>query len=167
MEAYLALGSNIEPRRNYLSEAITQLEADSRIRVIARSSIYETDPVGYTEQAKFFNQVIQIETDYLPEGLLDATQSVEQKLGRKRDIRWGPRTIDVDILLFGETEIDTERLKVPHPRLCERAFVLVPLVELAPTARIPGVAQTVEQVLMTIKDQDRLGVLRLSCEAQQ
>ncbi|PXW88436.1 2-amino-4-hydroxy-6-hydroxymethyldihydropteridine diphosphokinase [Streptohalobacillus salinus] len=162
MEAYIALGSNIEPRVDYLAEAIKQLEADPQVKVIARSSIYETEPVGYTEQSKFLNQVIQIETDYMPEALLETTQAVEQMLGRKRAIRWGPRTIDLDILLFEEIVIDTEQLTVPHPRLQERAFVLVPLSELAPRAIIPGVDQTVEKALAAVPAQDRLDVKRLS-----
>ncbi|EEL52564.1 2-amino-4-hydroxy-6- hydroxymethyldihydropteridine pyrophosphokinase [Bacillus cereus Rock3-44] len=94
------------------------------------SSVYETDPVGYTDQNRFLNLVIKISTNLLPQELLVVTQKVEVGLGRKREIRWGPRTVDLDILLYNQENIESENLIVPHPRMFERAFVIVPLLEI-------------------------------------
>lgn len=134
--AFIALGSNIGSRKSYLDEAIGLLkEKGAQIKRV--SSIYETAPVGYAAQGDFLNLVISIETnlDMLP--LLDACQEIESELGRKRTIKNGPRTVDLDILFYNEEQIDSARLIVPHPRLHERAFVLVPLYEIAPNLKMP------------------------------
>ncbi|MCI0767596.1 2-amino-4-hydroxy-6-hydroxymethyldihydropteridine diphosphokinase [Bacillus sp. TL12] len=128
--AYVALGSNIGDRYAYLSQAIEMLNKNPHIRVEDVSSVYETDPVGYTEQNRFLNLVIKISTNLLPQELLKVTQKVENGLGRKREIRWGPRTVDLDILLYNQENIEAENLIVPHPRMFERAFVIVPLLEI-------------------------------------
>ncbi|WP_410985508.1 2-amino-4-hydroxy-6-hydroxymethyldihydropteridine diphosphokinase [Bacillus cereus] len=128
--AYVALGSNIGDRYAYLSQAIEMLNKNPHIRVEDVSSVYETDPVGYTDQNRFLNLVIKVSTNLLPQELLKVTQKVENGLGRKREIRWGPRTVDLDILLYNQENIEAENLIVPHPRMFERAFVIVPLLEI-------------------------------------
>lgn len=135
--AYISIGSNIEDRFSHLREAVRALHSSSAISVLAVSSIYETAPVGYTEQSEFLNLVIEIETDLGPYGLLEVCQTIENQLGRVRDIRWGPRTVDLDILLFKNDSIETDNLQIPHPRMHERAFVLIPLLEIAPSVRDP------------------------------
>ncbi|MCU5600209.1 2-amino-4-hydroxy-6-hydroxymethyldihydropteridine diphosphokinase [Bacillus wiedmannii] len=128
--AYIALGSNIGERYTYLTEAIQFLNKNPYIQVNDISSIYETEPVGYTDQSCFLNLVIKISTNLSPQELLKITQRVENDLGRKRETRWGPRTIDLDILLYNQENIEAENLIVPHPRMFERAFVIVPLLEI-------------------------------------
>jgi len=127
--AYVALGSNIGDRASYLRQAAERLGHFEQISVLDSSSIYETEPVGYVDQAAFLNQVIALRTSLPAHGLLQALMNVEQALGRKRDVRWGPRTIDLDLLLYGDADVDTPDLTVPHPRMNERAFVLIPLVD--------------------------------------
>ncbi|MBO1628132.1 2-amino-4-hydroxy-6-hydroxymethyldihydropteridine diphosphokinase [Bacillus arachidis] len=129
-DVYVSLGSNIGDRYAYLLEAIELLNKNPYIQVKDVSSVYETDPVGYTDQNRFLNLVIKISTNLLPQELLKITQKVEVDLGRKREIRWGPRTIDLDILLYNQENIEAENLIVPHPRMFERAFVIVPLLEI-------------------------------------
>lgn len=129
-KAYVALGTNIEPRHDYLKQAIQSLKDHEQVNIVKESRIYETAPVGYTDQAHFLNMVLEVETPLEAIDLLDVCQSIEQDLGRERTIRFGPRTIDLDILVYNSDVIDTERLTVPHPRMDDRAFVLVPLVEL-------------------------------------
>ncbi|MBP3039299.1 2-amino-4-hydroxy-6-hydroxymethyldihydropteridine diphosphokinase [Bacillaceae bacterium Marseille-Q3522] len=146
-EAYLSLGSNMGDRLQYLSKAIRLLGNENEIKVAAASSIYETDPVGYENQAKFLNMVLAIQTNVNPFSLLQICLRIEEKLGRKRTIRWGPRTIDLDILLFNKENIETEDLIIPHPRMLERAFVLVPLLELNPRIDLPD-KTTLEYSLM-------------------
>ena len=128
--AYIALGSNIGERYTYLTEAIQFLNKNPYIQVDDISSVYETEPVGYTDQSCFLNLVIKISTNLSPQELLKVTHKVENDLGRKREIRWGPRTIDLDILLYNQENIEAENLIVPHPRMFERAFVIVPLLEI-------------------------------------
>jgi len=127
--AYLGLGSNIGERERLLAEAVVRLSAHPAIDVTAVSALYETDPVGVTDQPSFLNIACRIETTLDPEALLGAALGIEQELGRVRTIRWGPRTIDIDLLLYDNREIRTPALTVPHPRLMERAFVLVPLLD--------------------------------------
>ncbi|WP_010531193.1 2-amino-4-hydroxy-6-hydroxymethyldihydropteridine diphosphokinase [Lentibacillus jeotgali] len=136
---YLALGSNIEPREKYLTRALEALNAHRQITIIKKSSIYQTDPVGYTDQAEFLNMVIELDTSLLPMELLDVCQAIEKQLGRRREIRFGPRTIDLDILMYNQENRETERLILPHPRMLERAFVLIPLGEIAPELTITAV----------------------------
>lgn len=127
--AYVALGSNIDNREHYLQGAIAALNEESGIKVTGQSSIYETEPVGYVDQSAFLNMVVQIHTDLPPEALLVTLLAIENRLGRTRDLRWGPRTIDLDLLLYGDHRLTTPDLIIPHPRMHERAFVLVPLSE--------------------------------------
>lgn len=128
--AYIALGTNQGDRENFLKTAIKLLGDSPHISLLDHSSIFETEPVGYTEQPSFLNMVIKIATSLTAGELLELTQKLEKDLGRKRDIHWGPRTIDLDILLYNHENIELEHLKVPHPRMFERAFVIVPLLEI-------------------------------------
>lgn len=144
---YLSLGTNIEPRLEHLREAIRLLSIHEEITCVEQSTVYETDPVGYLDQADFLNIVIQLETTLSPIQLLDYCQEIEEKLGRERAIRFGPRTIDLDLLVYYDKVIHTERLIIPHPRMHERGFVLVPLQEMAAGLHIPKINQTVEALL--------------------
>jgi 2-amino-4-hydroxy-6-hydroxymethyldihydropteridine diphosphokinase len=144
--AYLGLGSNLGDRRALLIQAIDALDWGA-VSVVARSGVYETEPIGGPEgQPPFLNQVIAVETALGARKLWERCSAVEAALGRARDHeeRWGPRTIDIDLLLYGDETHDEPDLTVPHPRLAERAFALVPLAELAPDAVIPGRGTTAE-----------------------
>jgi 2-amino-4-hydroxy-6-hydroxymethyldihydropteridine diphosphokinase len=136
--AFLSLGANIGNRSGYLESAIKHLIDRYPISLVSVSSIYETEPMGYEEQALFLNMVIRVKTKLSAFELLDACMETEKSLGRKREIRWGPRTIDLDILLYSEENILTERLIIPHPRLHERAFVVIPLLEICPNITLPA-----------------------------
>lgn len=136
VKAYLSLGSNMGDKKQYLYGAIKMLEATDQIWLTKLSSLYETNPWGYTEQDLFMNLVVEIETTLSPIALLDVCQSIEQELGRVRLIKWGPRVIDVDILLYGEEVLNEQRLIVPHPLMTQRDFVMIPLAEIAPTVLV-------------------------------
>jgi 2-amino-4-hydroxy-6-hydroxymethyldihydropteridine diphosphokinase len=125
--AYLALGSNQGDRRGHLRQAIASLPGVRRV-----SGIYETAPVGGPEQGPYLNCVVEIDTDLGPRDLLAECQRVEREAGRVRTVHWGPRTLDVDILLFDDLAVDEPDLVVPHPRMAHRRFVLEPLADLAP-----------------------------------
>lgn len=131
VRAFLGLGSNLGDRSENLRRAVALLDARDGVRVVRTSSIYETEPVG-PPQPDFLNAVAEIDTTLSPRALLEACLGVEAEMGRVRRERWGPRVIDVDLLLFDDQRIDEPDLVVPHPRMHERAFVLVPLAELAP-----------------------------------
>jgi 2-amino-4-hydroxy-6-hydroxymethyldihydropteridine diphosphokinase len=131
--AFVGVGANLGDRRATIAEAIGLLEG-----VLAKSDLRETDPVGVTDQPAFLNGAVVIETDLSPRELLETLLTVERRLGRERRERWGPRTIDLDLLLYGDETIDEPGLTVPHPRLHERRFVLEPLAELDPELVVPG-----------------------------
>ena len=131
VKAYLGLGSNIGNRELQLNEAIKILHDYQGIQVTQVSHIYETEPVGYTTLPNFLTSRIEIETELYPQSLLKCCLTTEQQLHRKREIRWGPRTLDIDILLFGDQIIEQDNLSVPHPRMKERSFVLIPLNDIA------------------------------------
>jgi 2-amino-4-hydroxy-6-hydroxymethyldihydropteridine diphosphokinase len=137
VNAFLGLGSNVGDRLAMLQRAVDLLADEPGIRVERSSRVWETDPVGGPEQAEFLNVVIEVDTDLDPLDLLAAANRVESALGRNRDIHWGPRTIDVDVLLIDDLTIDDDRLIVPHPRMHERAFVIIPLLELLPDPTLP------------------------------
>ncbi|WP_404450834.1 2-amino-4-hydroxy-6-hydroxymethyldihydropteridine diphosphokinase [Virgibacillus necropolis] len=151
---FLALGTNIEPRCTHLQKALHDLGANEHIIIKDKSTVYETAPVGYTDQADFLNMVIQIETTFSPIDLLDVCQQIEQGLGRKREIRFGPRTIDLDILIYNQEDRKTERLILPHPRMHERAFVLIPLYELNPELLIGNKGKCVSDYVGDLREQD-------------
>lgn len=152
--AYIGLGSNIEPRQQYLEDAIKKLDENEQITVEKKSSIYETKPVGYTEQDYFLNMVIIIRTSLCNTDLLEFCQQIERQLGREKTFKNGPRTIDLDILLYNSEYRDLERLKLPHPRLHERAFVLVPLCEIAPNVVMPISGRTANVLLEELSQKD-------------
>lgn len=143
--AYLSLGGNMGDREKNLNEALNMLESNPFIKVTEKSSIYETEPVGYIDQDIFLNRVIEIETDLEPNELLDFCQSIEQFLGRERLIRWGPRTIDIDILLYDELKCFDKKLTIPHPHMKEREFVMIPLAEIRPDMMLDG--ETVNDII--------------------
>ncbi|TCT18180.1 2-amino-4-hydroxy-6-hydroxymethyldihydropteridine diphosphokinase [Melghiribacillus thermohalophilus] len=153
---YIALGSNIEPRKDYLDLAIQMLQEHPQIKVAARSSVYETEPVGYVDQSSFLNMVIKGKTLLSPFELLDVCQTIEYRLGRKREMKWGPRTIDLDILMYNNENIETEHLMIPHPRMFERAFVLIPFSDLDGDLPIDGI--TINHYIRKLSDQERKGV---------
>jgi len=136
--AYLGLGANLGDRLGNLERAVEGLAAQPGVRVVRSSRVYETDPVGGPAQPEFLNAVVEVETDLPPLELLEACRRVEAELGRVRAERWGPRTIDIDILTYGDETIVEPDLVVPHPRMHERAFVLVPLAELDADPPLPG-----------------------------
>jgi 2-amino-4-hydroxy-6-hydroxymethyldihydropteridine diphosphokinase len=131
--AYVGLGANLGDREATIRSAVAELPG-----LVAVSTLRETDPVGVTEQPKFLNGVAALETELTPRELLDVLLAVERKLGRERRERWGPRTIDLDLLLYGDRTLDEPGLAVPHPRLHERRFVLEPLAELDAGLSVPG-----------------------------
>lgn len=136
---YIGVGSNLEDPVHQVQTALEELARLPRTRMAARSSLYLTAPVGPQDQPDFVNAVAALDTGLGPEPLLDALQALERRHRRVRgEDRWGPRTLDLDLLLYGEQRIDSPRLTVPHPRMVERAFVLLPLAEIAPEAWIPG-----------------------------
>ncbi|OHW62088.1 2-amino-4-hydroxy-6-hydroxymethyldihydropteridine pyrophosphokinase [Andreesenia angusta] len=136
--AYLGIGGNIGDRKANIEGAIEILRSSDSIEVTKVSSLYETEPVGYEDQDWFVNVVVEIKTTLSPYELLGYCQSIENELKRVRLIRWGPRTIDVDVLLYEGYESDAEDLTVPHPRMTERAFVMVPLYEINDDLQIAG-----------------------------
>ena len=142
-DSYLSLGSNMGDRLDMLKQAVDLLGKHPAIEVAAISSLYETDPVGFTAQEPFLNMAVHVRTSLSALELLDACQEIEQQLQRKRLVKWGPRTIDLDILLYNQEKIESERLVVPHPRMHERAFVLIPLLELNPS--LEGMPEPPEQ----------------------
>jgi 2-amino-4-hydroxy-6-hydroxymethyldihydropteridine diphosphokinase len=139
VRAYIGLGSNLGEREATLREALTRLSELDGVAVVAVSSFRETDPVGNADQPRFVNAAAELETSLGPRELLERLLEVERSLGRDRtrEERWGPRTVDLDLLLYGDETVGEPGLEVPHPRLAERAFVLEPLVELDPGLRLP------------------------------
>jgi 2-amino-4-hydroxy-6-hydroxymethyldihydropteridine diphosphokinase len=136
--AYVGLGGNLGDRRSYLERAVELLTREPDVRVVAVSSFRETDPVGYVEQPRFLNGAVAVDTRLGPRELLERLLAVERALGRERTgPRFGPRTIDLDLLLYGDETIDEPGLTIPHARLAERRFALEPLAELDPDLALP------------------------------
>ncbi len=150
--AYIGLGSNMGDRVGYLRQAVGLLAWVTRVEIV--SSLYETEPWGVAEQPAFLNAVCRVLTTLSPHDLLAETQQIELSLGRKRLVRWGPRTIDLDILFYDDRVIDTPDLVIPHPLLAERAFVLVPLAEIAPGLRHPVLGKTVAELAAEVPDRE-------------
>lgn len=138
VRAYLGLGGNIGDPASAMAAALRALDADERVEIAGVSSLYRTPPWGLTDQPDFLNAVAAIDCRLGARQLLDLSLEVEASLKRVRDIRWGPRLIDIDILVFGDERIEEEGLNVPHPRMLERGFVMAPLAEIAPGLEIGG-----------------------------
>jgi len=142
---YLSLGSNVGERESHLRDAITRLQSTGR--VLAVSSFYETEPVEVTEQPWFLNCAVVLETQKVPNPLMEDILGIEQEMGRQRTQKKGPRTIDIDILLFGDTILNSPELTIPHPAMHERRFVLQPLAEIAPELQHPVLKKTIGELL--------------------
>jgi len=151
--AFLSLGSNVGDREANLRQALARLEA-AGVHVGKRSSVYETEPQELRNQAWFLNLVAQSETTLFPVQLLHLVKRIERELGRKRTVAKGPRTIDIDILLFGRFVVQTAQLEVPHPRMHLRRFVLAPLAEIAPEVRHPVLRKTARELLAGLSGQE-------------
>lgn len=149
---YLSLGSNVGDREHHLARARERLNA-AGLRVLRASALYETEPRDVPDQPWFLNQVVEVETRLFPKQLLEQTQKMERSLGRIRTRPKGPRTIDIDILLYGDTILSTPGLEIPHERMAERRFVLEPLAELAPELRHPRTGATVSEMLARVRNQ--------------
>jgi 2-amino-4-hydroxy-6-hydroxymethyldihydropteridine diphosphokinase len=137
VSAYVGLGSNLESPRRQITTAVAALDALPGTSVQCCSSLYRSAPVGYADQPDFVNAVARVQTRLSPRELLDALLAIEREHGRTRTLRNGPRTLDLDLLLHGDAMIDAPGLQIPHPRLAERAFVVVPLAEIAPALMLP------------------------------
>jgi len=136
--SFVGLGANLGEPQRHVREAFRELDAIPHTRVVRASSLYRSQPLGYAEQPEFVNAVAQIETGLPAERLLAELHEIEARHGRSRSFANAPRTLDLDLLLYGELVLDLPHLKIPHPRMHERAFVLLPLVEIAPHAEVPG-----------------------------
>jgi len=157
--AYIGIGSNVGDKARQCERGISELLKLDRHRLLARSSLYKTQPIGYIEQDWFINLVIKLETEMDAPTLLCSLKEIESRLGRVKTLRWGPRTIDLDILFFNDHQIQTDELIVPHPLIQDRQFVLVPLVEIDPDLTHPVLKKTVQQLLEQFKEDQ--GVERL------
>ncbi len=149
--AAIGLGSNLGDRRARLAAAVRRLEAAGVVAAV--SSLYETAPIGGPAQGPFLNAVVVVETALAPRALLDLCLAAEREAGRRRLVRWGPRSLDLDLLLYGRTVVDEPGLRVPHPRLAERRFVLEPLAEAWPGAALPD-GTPVADLLAGVADQE-------------
>jgi 2-amino-4-hydroxy-6-hydroxymethyldihydropteridine diphosphokinase len=152
---YLALGSNIGDREKNLREAI-RLVSESGVRITKTSSLYETEPVDYLDQPWFLNAVLEAHTELSAAQLLATLRNIESQMGSKKPFAKGPRLIDLDILLYGDVTIDTPALQIPHPRMLERNFVLVPLAEIAPNLNHPSWSNPVSELLLNCHDRSEV-----------
>lgn len=160
-KVYIGLGSNLGNKTDNLARALNLIEKIEKAHVLRASSLYQTAPWGKTDQEDFVNQVIEIETELSPLNLLHRLQEIEIKMGRQRNVRWGPRNIDLDILLYGREIIDLEELKVPHPYLLQRLFVLMPLQEIAPELEFPDGSKLMEVLDRVINSADVSDIRKL------
>lgn len=144
--AHIAFGGNLGDVESNLRRALGAVGALEGTRIVRVSSLYRTAPVGVTDQPEFVNGALEVETQLDPEALLAELLRIEKELGRTREQRWGPRTVDLDLVLYGDRVIEAQGLEVPHPRMHERGFVLVPLVEIAPGAVHPRQGRTVAEL---------------------
>ena len=157
---YVGLGSNLGDRREHIRQAIDLLGKEKGIRVVMLSSMYETEPVGFEDQQWFANAVVRLETQLSPVALLRVLKTIEKTIGRMPTFRWGPREIDLDLLLYDQICMKSPELTIPHPRMHERAFVLIPLAEIAGDLFHPTTGKTIRMLLSGLQNQK--AVRRLS-----
>jgi len=158
--AYIGLGSNLNDKMANLNKPIELIEQDSRINVLKRSSVYQTEPVGIKDQPFFLNMVLEVETQISPFELLHFLQDIERKMGRKREKKWGSRKIDLDLLLYEDQVINSAELTLPHPQMHLRKFVLIPLAEIAKDKIHPLKKQTISELLKNLKENSKIEFFR-------
>ena len=156
--AYLGIGTNLGDKKANLRAAVMLLDSDESVKVVAASSLYSTKPVGVEDQPDFINAVIAVKTTLQPADLLKLCNNIELQLGRVRTIRWGPRVIDIDILLYNDAIIRDNDLIIPHSHMMERVFVLIPLAEIAPDVILPGGITSLEAANQV----ERAGIERIN-----
>ncbi len=160
INAFIGIGTNLGDRKKHIAEALERLERRTDIKVIKSSSLYVTEPIGYVGQDWFLNCVVEVMTSMPPRELLSHCLSIEEQMGRTRTMQWGPRIIDLDILLYDDTVIEDDELTVPHPNMDKRRFVLVPIVEIAPDVIHPKLNKTVTDLLKNLKDAHKVDLYR-------
>ena len=153
MRAFIAVGTNLGDRWAHLAQAARGLATAPRTALVAASRVFESAPLG-PPQPRYLNAVLEVETALTPQALLQVTQGLEARAHRRRDLRWGPRTLDLDLLLFGDLTVRERRLTLPHPRIAARRFVLAPLAQLAPERPVPGTGRTVAELLAAVEPWD-------------
>lgn len=158
INVYLALGSNMGDRAKHLADACKRIEGEIG-KIARKSKVYETQPIGQEGQEWYYNQVIMINTTQDPRGLLELISRIERDMGRIRKEKWGPRTIDIDILLYGKRVVRDKGLEIPHPEMHKRAFVLAPLMEIAPELEHPVLKQPIDMLYMNCEDQSEVVML--------
>jgi 2-amino-4-hydroxy-6-hydroxymethyldihydropteridine diphosphokinase len=160
MRVYIGLGSNSGNRKENMELALQELKKLGKITAV--SSLYESPPWGYSEQENFFNAVVEIETDEEPLKLLSLLKGIEAKMGRKKTFRWGPRVIDLDILFYNSKAMDSPKLKIPHPEVENRAFVLLPLMELNSSLLHPENNSSIQEIWNKMSSQDKEKVKKIA-----
>lgn len=168
-EAYVSIGSNLGDREQNCLKAIDALISAPGVTLVAQSPLYETEPVDFKDQDWFVNGVLKIETDMTPQLLLVTLKEIEKKLGRRRhSIRFGPRVIDLDIILYDKVTMATPELEIPHPRMHERRFVLKPICDIDPNLRHPILHQTMRELNDAVDDRDQgMKVINASCRDER
>lgn len=154
--AYIGLGSNLNDKMENLDKAVDLIEHNSKVKVLKRSSVYQTEPVGIKDQPFFVNMVLEVETEISPFELLFLLQDIERKMGRKREKKWGPRNIDLDLLLYEDQVINSAELTLPHPQMHLRKFVLVPLAEITEDRIHPLNKKTISELLKDLKEDSKV-----------
>jgi len=157
-EIYVGLGSNLGDRLANIRKAI-ELMKEAGIEIIDEASIYETEPLGYKEQGWFLNSVVKARTELSPLRLWKRLERIEKSMGREREVKWGPRIIDLDILFYGDKILNGRELRIPHPELHKRKFVLIPLEEIAPKLVHPVLKKTISELLRDLKDNSQVKLL--------